>query len=189
MQNRYRIIKLAILIFSITLYNSGTTDADLIDSLIIASNTAEATTLDFSNRNTANNSQTNLLFNTNAIVPGGFDIKAIRIRKDGDLAFSYEITTEITSGNPTFCQNIKMTILKSWTTIYEGDLPNTLVSTILNENGVDDLIIVINLDNNDQSLVNQSCFFNIKFKTFLDGSSFDDEEILDNTITSGNWVI
>lgn len=189
MRARNRAVKILILIITITLYNTGSTDADLIDSLVISSNLAEATTLDFSNRNTANNSQTNLLFNTNALIPGGFDIKAIRIKKDGALNFSYEITSEITSGDINFCSNLQIQVLKSWTTIYEGNLIELFVNEPLNELGNDDLIIVLALTNNDQALINQSCFFNIKFKTFINGSKFSDEEILDNTITSGTWAI
>ena len=64
-----------------------TTSADIFAERVIRQNRLQATTLSFSDRNTANNIQIYNLFSLMGLLPGGFDIKAVRIKKDGRMSF------------------------------------------------------------------------------------------------------
>ena len=73
------------LFLALFLLNTGHTDADLFAERIVNNNHFSATTLSFSQRHTANNSYIDQLFRTINIQPEGFDLGAVRIKKDGKL--------------------------------------------------------------------------------------------------------
>ena len=179
--------KLAFFLFSLFLVSTQTTDADLLDLEVIPDNTFTATTLDFSNRNTANNLQISSLFSVVGMVPGGFQVESVRIKSDGELDFSYQIYTEINPGGEAFCSQINLTVMQNFNQIYSGSLQEFALNSSLVDKENDDLVIFASFDNSDVLLTNQTCNFNFKFMTTLDESGFIDEEIIQNQISSGVW--
>lgn len=178
-------LKISVFFVLLNLLFTSTTDADMIVSKEIAKNEWAATTLDFSSRDTASGANTNLLFNTSGIRPGGFQIKAIRVQKDGVMSFDYQLSAEITGGDASFCGSLSMTILENWQKKYSGKLSELKVERKMEESGQNDWVLVLNFDSNDQALKNKSCNFNFVFKTKNTG--FSDEEKVENQVNSGSW--
>lgn len=162
-----------------------TTDADMIVRREITQNQLAATTLDFSSRDTASGANTNLLFNTTGIRPGGFQIKAIRVQSDGQMNFDYQLSSDISNGENTLCSALNLTILENWQKKYSGKLSDLNIERKMEESGQNDWVLVIGLDSNSPDLKNISCNFNFVFKTTNKG--FSDEERVENQVSSGTW--
>lgn len=181
-------IFLLLLVLTIT---TGTTSADLYDTQIVQGNKFSATTLAFSNRDTANNSPTSTLFNITGIIPGGFKIDGVRIYKDGKMSFKYRIKTVKTAGDDIFCQSLNITVLKNWQTKYTGKLGDFVLDSDMAENDIDDWIFYINLPHNGTDVVNKTCDFNFVFRTWKnepeESKGFFDQEFLTNHVTSSSW--
>ena len=171
---------------------SSATDADISDSEISTGNIFTATTLDFTQNQTSNNSPISLLFNVTGLIPGGFDIKAVRTKKEGKMDFNYRITSLKTAGDDNFCQSLTLVLLQEWQIKYEGTINNLLLDDYINESGIDDWIILVKLDSNNQNLSMKECQFDFIFKTWktdpYEINGFYDEEILTNRVTSGSWA-
>lgn len=168
-----------------------TTDADLVARDVILDNSWIAATLDFSNRNTANNAPTNFLFTTTNIQPGGFDVKAVRVKNDGQLQLQYQAKAVQTSGDDPFCQALEITVIKDWQKSYQGSLSNFSLESTIPQASHDDWIIMVKLNQNSLDLINKSCDFNLIFETKKNNDKenlgFSDEEILENHLSSGSW--
>jgi hypothetical protein len=61
----------------------GPTNADFVFKKTIKNNQFSATTLDFSQLKTSNNSTVENLFNINGILPGGYQVNTLRIKNQG----------------------------------------------------------------------------------------------------------
>ena len=148
-------------------------------------NTWQATTLAFSNLDTASDQPTNSLFSLSSLRPGGFQVRSLRLHKDGQMNFNYRVKPEITGGNPALCQNLTFTLLQNWQKRYEGALPQVDTTFAMTDPGKDDWIAVVSLANQDRSLANQSCSFDLIFQST--GKGFADESRLQNQISTGSW--
>lgn len=179
------VFKMLFFLIMLSFLFTGTTDADMIVNKEIQQNEWSATTLEFSGRDTVTGTNTNLLFNIAGILPGGFQIKAIRMKKDGRMDFDYVVSAEITGGDQTFCTSLNITILDNWQKKYSGKLENLLAEKKMEESGQNDWVFVISLDSKDVTIKNKSCNFNILFKT--KGSGFNDEKKMENQASSGSW--
>ncbi|MFC1625784.1 hypothetical protein ACFL1Q_02000 [Patescibacteria group bacterium] len=171
---------------------SSATDADISDSEISTGNIFTATTLDFTQNQTSNNSPISLLFNIAGLIPGGFDIEAVRIKKEGEMDFNYRFTAIQTAGDGNFCQSLTIMLVQNWVIKYEGTISNLLIDDHINENGIDDWIVLVKLESDNQTLAQKECQFDFVFKTWKtdpnETNGFYDEEILTNRVTSGNWA-
>ncbi|MBU1200830.1 M73 family metallopeptidase [Patescibacteria group bacterium] len=171
---------------------SGATDADISDSEVSTGNTFTATTLDITQNQTSNNLPISSLFNVTSLVPGGFDIRAMRILKAGKMDFNYRIIANKTIGDDNFCQSLTLVLLQDWQIKYEGVMNDLVLDDRINENGIDDWIMLVKLSSNDQALVLKECQFDIIFKTWkndpYETNGFYDEEIITNRVTSGSWA-
>lgn len=161
-----------------------TTDADMIVSKEIQSNQLQATTLDFSNRDTASSTKTNLLFNISGIRPGGYQVRAIRVQKDGKMDFNYELSAEIKSGDSVFCNKLVLTILENWQKKYEGKLVETKMVREMGQSGQNDWVLVVQMPDNITDWQNKNCGFDLVFKTL--GKGFNNESKVENQVSSGN---
>lgn len=169
---------------TILLSRSGYTSADLSANKTIVGNKLTATTLAFSTRNTFNESVISQSFITYGLVNNGFDIRALRIKKEGELASPYSIKTENIGGDDSACKALNVSIMKDYKLIFNGPLNSLDQSSIINDNP-DDWIIFINLSKNNQDNKNKSCNFNFVFNTKLNDKpgGFSDSHFITNNIT------
>ena len=181
-----------LIILGLTIF-TGATSSDMYDTQIIEGNRFSTTTLDFSQRDTSNNQPVSTLFNLTGIIPGGFKVEGVRVKKDGKMGFRYKISTVKTAGNDNFCEALELTILQDWQIKYQGSLLDFSYNSDMRDKKTDDFIYYVKLTDNNVSLVNTSCDFNFVFKTWKvdpdEQGGFFDQEILNNHITSGFWAI
>ena len=84
-----KIIFIFLLFLANFLLRTKTTSADIFAERLVRNNVLSASTLSFSERHTANNNEISNLFNTSGMQPLGFEVKAVRIKKEGKLYFRY----------------------------------------------------------------------------------------------------
>lgn len=182
--------KLLLFLGVLMIVHTNFTDADLFDEEIIAGHSLSATTLDFSSLDTANQSQKSLFFSVVGLVPTGFQVESVRIRKDGELPFTLAVTTQQTGGSTELCQALEVKVLKDWQEVFSGPLPSLALNEELEASEVfQDLVFVIALNDQNTALSNSSCAFNFTFSTIqADDTHFSDTEIVANTIATGSWT-
>ncbi|MDD5073777.1 MAG: hypothetical protein PHU92_01165 [Candidatus Shapirobacteria bacterium] len=185
--------KIILVIFLVILAFSQSTDADVFDQEIISGYRWQATTLEFSQLGTANNTPASLLFNVGGFLPGGFEVRAIRIRNEGKMSFNYSLWWEKTAGDDQFCRSLKLIVMKDWQIIFDGFLSDlSLDARIDEDNKQEDWVFFLRLDAKDSFLKERTCDFDFVFRTFRDNkgeaAGFFDENRLSNHATSGHWA-
>lgn len=177
-------IKALFCLLLLTVFSVGKTDADLFDTAAVLGNNFQSVIVDLNGKNTINNSSLGFLFNTPGILPDGFDIRTLRLKNDGvqqNILFTYDYL----SGDQSFCQALKLKILKNWQVIFEESLTNLNLNFTLNSNNTEDFIFVLSLQNNDRALKSKTCKFNFIFQTNKEKMhGLWDKETLDNEVTS-----
>lgn len=180
-----------LLILALVLF-TGVTSADLFDTEMVTGNRLTATTLDFSQRDSANGNYSSQLFNITGLIANGFQVEGVRVKKDGKLDFNYKIRVEKTAGDDLFCSALDLTVLQNWQIKYQGRLIDFQANSTIQPNGLDDWIFYLKLNYNENSLTNKICDFNLVFHSLKineGGTSvFSDEEILANHVSSGMWA-
>lgn len=185
--------KIALIIFLFILAFSQSTDADVFDQEIISGYRWQATTLEFSQLGTANNVPSSLLFNVSGFLPGGFEVRAIRIKKEGEMSFNYSLWWEKTAGDDQFCRSLKLTVMKDWQIIFDGFLSDlSLDSRIEEGKEQEDWVFFLRFETGDSFLAEKSCDFDFVFRTFRENkeetSGFFDENRLNNHTVAGRWA-
>ena len=189
---RIKIILVFLLLMSIFLINTHYTDADIFAERLVQRNRFSVTTVDFSVRNSVNNSSISYMFRTIGLQPGGFDLGAVRIKKEGKLSFKYHIKTIKTNGDDGLCNVLNVQVLqRNLTPKYQGKLINLSIDSNISDDPPEDWIIFISLDNKEGVLKNKICEFNLDFKTWRnqpdEKKGIYAERMLSNVISSGNW--
>lgn len=186
-------VKLSLLIaifLGYFLIKTNLTSADLYAQRIVKKNSLTASTLSFSTRHTANNRSLSFLFNTNEFQPEGFDLNAVRIKKDGKLNFKYRLRYLKKSGDEDFCNDLNLTVFQNWQQKYQGKLSFFSLDSTLPTTGKEEWIFYISLDSDKNYLKNKVCQFDFYFKTYRDNpeskKGFYAERSLPNYISSGN---
>jgi hypothetical protein len=191
MNTRILVTLFLVILIGWGLIYTETTDADLSAELVAESNSFEATTLEFSNRDTANETRANSLFNTSGLLPTGFDVRAVRIKKDGKENFKYSLTVQKTFGDDSFCNELYLEVWHKGKSQYNDKLLNFNTNSSLENQDKDDWIFFISLPKNDKNLSLKFCEFEFKFSTFHNNPNetggLSDQESLKNRITSGSW--
>lgn len=179
------------LLLALFLLNTGHTDADIFAERIVSNNHFSATTLSFSQRNTANNSNISQLFRTINLQPDGFDLGAVRIKKDGKLNFKYRIKSIKTNGDDLFCQSLHLDVMYKGIFKYQGKLFDFVLDSNVDDEVPQDWIFFIGLTDQNSNLKNKTCEFNFYFKTWRTDpegkKAFYAEKNLYNIISSGSW--
>ena len=169
-----------------------TTDADLFDQEVISGHHWQATTLDFSSRNTANELLISLLFNVSGLLPDGFQVESVRIKNEGESGFNYRVKAIKTAGSDQLCDALVVRTMKDWQLIQTSSLNGLSLDLSLGQNDKNDLIFFISLEDSNSGLINQVCDFNLSFRSWRNSpdevAGFFDEEILENHINSGVWL-
>jgi hypothetical protein len=191
LSSRTYTILVIILLVGYFLIHTQQTDADLVAERVVADNRFTATTLSFSNRHTANNTTLETFFNTNGFLPGGFDVKGVRIKKEGKLNFKYKVRVVKIGGSDALCGAFELTVMQEWQKKYEGPLLNFSQDSIIDSEVPEDWVFFLSLNEKSPDLKNKSCQFELVFKTYrTDPESrmgFFAERKLTNSITSGSW--
>lgn len=189
---RFKLVLLIVLLTGFVLLKTGRTDADLIAERRQQNNSFAATTLSFSNRNTANFDTVTWFFTTDHFMPGGYDVRALKVRRDGKMDFNYSIQAQKKSGDDLLCNALELTIMKDWQEVYKGNLLATNIQRSLPDNGTDDLIFVIKLMKNDASLRQKQCDFSFEMHTYKNTPDEPEKGLfarqeLQNSIKTGLW--
>lgn len=183
------LVKLSLFLIAVFSAYTQFTDADLFDQEEVANNYFEATTLDFSTHDTANELSKSLLFSVTGMIPTGFQVETVRIKNTGKLEFPYSISVQKTAGSDAFCQSLEGVIMQDWTPVYSGSLLNlTFSGELAAEEKWEDLVFVAKFNDTNAALKNQTCALNISFVSQIQDSHFADTEVLQNTIASGAWA-
>lgn len=184
-----RILRLTVFFLLVVVFFSTPTNADLFVKKTITKNSIIASTLDFSNRDTATNQYTSTLFSITGLLPGGYRVESLRLKKEGKIDFTYWLSVEKINGDQNLFDNLKIKILKNWVVKYEGNLSNLNININLDDNDKDDWIVVIGLDNNDATLAQKDVQFNLNIKTSNDENphGFYVQKTLENHIQTGIW--
>lgn len=170
--------KFLLLLFGLVLLYTKPTDADLVDTQVISGNTYTATTLDFSNRSTTNSSFKDTLFNVSPLIPGGWEVKAIKVKKDGKLGFGFSITSDIKSQNQA-CDSLNIRVLKDFNETFNDNLSSLNMSDALIDSSYMDYLLIVSLDPSNNA--SGTCLFDLVFTTNT-GGGFSDEERLANQV-------
>lgn len=184
--------KTVLILFSFGLTLTKSTDADFIDKKTVINNKMSATTLNFVNTDTATNVPITNLFNINGIIPGGFQVNAVRLKNEGQSNLYNKITTEMVGGDTNFCQSLDIELNYGDQSTFKGKLVNlSNEAPVLNPNTQSDCVIFIRFNKNDLSLQNKSCQFNFVFngynKTASQLSGLKYKKVISSNVTSGNW--
>lgn len=189
---RIKIILVFLILLSLFLSNTHYTDADIFAERVVQQNRFSVTTVDFSARHSANNGSISYIFRTIGLQPGGFDLGAVKIKKEGELNFKYHIKIVKISGDDNFCNALNVQVLqRNLTPKYEGKLMNLSINSDINDSAPQDWIVFIGLDDTGGALKNKICEFDLIFKTWRnqpdENKGIYAERILNNVISSGNW--
>lgn len=170
---------------------SGVTSADLSVQVVAKGNELSATTLQMSTLETSNESSLSSLFQITGLTPGGFSVKSLRLKKEANLDFNYQLKSIKTNGDDNLYQSLNLKIMQKDKFIYQGKLSDFSRDQTINASGKDDWIFFISLDQNNSELTNKTCEFNFYFKTYRNNpdetGGFKDEIKVINYISSGNW--
>ncbi len=183
-------------VFLILLYvflvKTSYTDADIFAERTVSANKFSAITLDFSVRNSFNNSLITSLFSSLGIQPSGFDLGAAKIKSETNNKFKYQVKTVKTNGDDLFCARLNVQVFdRNFFKVWSGSLLNlNFTSRFVNLNPKD-FIFFVSLDDQDSELKNKICEFNFSLKTYRNnpdeqGGIFA-ERLINNVISSGNW--
>ncbi len=181
-----------ILILGFFLLKVKRTSADLTAQRTVKSNHLRATTLALAEQHPANFSSLTTLFNIDGYRPGGFDIKAVRLAKIGELDFKYQLKVE-SLGEPTLlCQNLNFRVLKNWNETYNGPLLNFAVEATIPSTGNDEWIFVLSFPDGGDNLKNANCVFNLAARTWRNDPNeefhgFWSKKQLTSLVASGAW--
>ncbi len=189
---RFKLALIVVLLTGFVLLKTERTDADLIAERRQANNTFSATTLSFSNRNTANFDAVTWFFTVDHLKPEGYDVRALKVRQDGKMDFDYTIKAVKKSGDDLLCNSLELTVMKDWQELYRGNLLSAQVKRAVAKDGSDDLVFVIKLNKKDLSLRQKQCDFSLEMRTYKQDPNEPEKGLwakqeLQNSIRTGTW--
>ncbi len=188
---RFKTVLFCSILLGIFLINTQYTDADLFAERNIKNNKFVAITLNFSAKNTVNGGVTSYLFKTLGLAPDGYDLGAVRIKKEGSRGFKYHLKAVKTNGDESFCNALNITVLqRNWSQRYSGSLLDMAINSEINNDSPEDWILFVGLDKNSNQ-TNKLCEFNLEFRTYKispdEQAGIYAQRKIANSISSGNW--
>jgi hypothetical protein len=183
---------IVILFLGIFLLKVKRTSADLTAQRTVYSNRLRATTLALDKTHTASFTSITNLFNTTGYQPGGFDIKAVKLKKAGELDFKYQFKTVITDKDSPLCYKLTLKVLKNWHEVYNGLLANFSTEAVIASLDNDDWIFVLSFLEDEKDLKNSSCRFDFVARTWRKKPDeqlvgFWSKKQLSNLVATGTW--
>jgi hypothetical protein len=176
-----------IFIFSLILINP--TNADFVDKKTVKNNKFSATTLNFSQLKTTDNSDAENLFNINGILPGGYQVNTLRVKNQGETNLNYSLTFEKISGDDNFCRQLEINLIKDGQSKYQGNLVDLNLDNILDKDqNFSDWLVYLKLKDNYLSSKSEVCDFYLNINGFSNNqnqtSGFKYKRIILNHISS-----
>lgn len=188
---RTRIVLVVVLLLGLFLRATSYTSADLFAERVVERNLFSMTTLSFGQLNTANNDPVSRLFEVSRIVPSGFAVDSVRIKKVGLLNFKYRLKTELRGESTALCHSLQLKLVENNTIRATGNAVDFSYESAINSNAPEDMVFYVGLDDSNPDLRNKVCEFNLVFATYRDGESGRGgiwaETKLSNYVSSGNW--
>lgn len=189
---RIKFVCIFILFLGTFLINTQYTDADIFAEREVVANKFSMISLNFFVKNTINNSEINNLYNLIGIVPGGYDLAALKIKRDGKMNFKYQLKTQKLNGDDTFCSSLNLAVLKrDFTIVYTGKLLDLKLNSQINDKDFEDWIFFLSLDQDGANLKNKICEFNFSLKTYRNNpdekGGIYAQRLISNVVSSGNW--
>lgn len=168
------------------------TDADIFAERIVRQNRFSAKTLDFSTRTSFNNNPITSLFSSLGLQPGGFDLGAVRIKREAGGDFKYYLRAVKTNGDDLLCSRLKLEVYsRNFFKIYGGRLLDLELDSQISNDDPEDWIFFISLDDYEASLKNNICEFDFIFRTyrrdFSESGGIFAQRTIRNIISSGSW--
>lgn len=165
------------------------TDADLSVEKVVADNRLRATTLELGSQNTVNNQPANLWFQTVGLIPGGFDVRSVKIKNTGELDYKFIGTYQQIGGSEMACGQLEIKLVTLLGAVkYQGKINQFSWEAELKSGEEEKLIgILMPSGGGGQNL---ACQFDLVFKTKRvnqgESGGFRDEKRLTNLVTLGN---
>lgn len=174
------------------LIHTDVTSADIFAERKVAGNSLQATTLTFSENNTANGLRMPRLFDTTGLKPGGFDVKALRIKNDGLMRFKYQASSRAQGEQGQVCGNLLLEVFVNSQQKYKGKLMELNLTSELERGSHEDWVFFLRLDNRDSRLKNNNCNMEMVFKSYNNAPDetqygFYAQRIVANSINLGIW--
>ncbi len=190
MKHGVRFLLLVIFITALFAGYSDFTDADLFDEEVVSPHSLQATTLDFSQLNSATEQDTSLLFSISDMKYTGLAVESVRIKNTGQQSTPFTLSTRQTGGTAAVCVNLQLKIFKNWAAVYSGPLLEAHFSDVLPSGSAAlDYVFALELPGSESELMNSSCHFAFDFSTQrTEEDHFSDTEVLQNTVTTGAWT-
>lgn len=168
------------------------TDADLFAERNVKNNKFTATSVNFFVHNTVNGSSVNDLYKTVGIVPSGYDLAAVKIKREGSTPLNYRLKTVKTNGDDAFCNSLNMRVMqRNFTQLVANKLTQVSVDGQLSTDEPADYIFYMGLDDQEAELKNKICEFNLTFRTYRmspnETGGIYAERVIRNVVSSGNW--
>lgn len=192
LSNLSRTTLVCTLMFGLFLLKVDHTSADLTAQRTVKTNHLRATTLSLVEKHSASFVSLSTLFNTTGYLPGGFDLRAVKLVKDGELSFKYQFKAEAENDPAELCRSFTLRALKNWSQVYDGELLDFSAEATIPDSGSDDWIFVLSFPGGGDNLKNTSCSFNLVARTFRNNPDeplvgFWSRKALINIITTGGW--
>ncbi len=169
------------------------TDADLVAERQVVGNKFSMSTMQLSAGNSYNFVNLGTFFNVAGILPGGFEIHGLKIKKEGKIGFKYSLFTRFVGGETVACDNLQIQVLNNWSTKYDGKLLNLRADSDMSTKKSEDWVVVLKLpENAASSVANKTCSFELIAKTWKNSpdenkTGFWSERVLSNTVTIATW--
>lgn len=189
---RLQLIAWSTLVLGLFLLNTGYTSADLFAERRVQASFS-ATTLLMHILKPASNKKADVLFATYDMVPDGFDVGALRVKKGGKMGFHYRMSARQLAGDSVLCDKLQIEVWKKTESVYNGALKDLRIDSTLETSKPDDWVYFIRLDEDDKALRKRTCTFDIRFKTYTSSSDVENTQGLfsasniHNTVTTGTW--
>jgi len=180
------------MVFGCYLLRVGRTSADLTAQRTVKENRLRATTLALAEQHSANFGLLTTLFNTTGYLPGGFDIKAIKLTKIGELNFKYQLKMQTSAEPAPLCQNLTLKVLKNWEEIYQGPLLSFTTEASISDSGNDNWVFVLSFPEGHDDNKSSSCVFDLVARTWRNDpnealTGLWSKKQLANLVTTGSW--
>lgn len=155
-------IRFLFLFFIFSLILIKPTNADFADQKIIKNNKLSATTLDFSQLKTTNNSSIENLFNISGILPGGYQVASLRLKNQGKISPVYLLNFQKKSGDDNFCRYLEINFIQDNQSVYQGPLVDLNFNfTPDSKQDFSDFLVFVKLDDKYLSSKAEFCDFNL----------------------------
>jgi len=117
--------------------------------------------------------------------------RQISLIQESDLDFQYDFQVSQISGHLGFCQALQLEVQLDGVIQYTGSLFSFNLSPTIVTGGQDDWEFILSFSDDDPDLQMKTCNFEIRFDAWQlnsDGTwGFIDQEIIVNSINSGDW--